>query len=205
MPDDFANWLQELSQNNEEATQQLWELYFEKLVRLARRKLDGLPLRTTDEEDIALSAMYSFCRGMAAHRFDGIAEAGELWKLLVTITARKVCAQRRLHFAQKRGGGKVRGESIFINTSDHDSPHDAGIGEVLGREPTPEFAAGFAENCRVMIDALEDETLKQIVILTLEGYRVPEIAEKLGCARRTVERKLHIVREKWNDNSFCSE
>jgi DNA-directed RNA polymerase specialized sigma24 family protein len=192
MSEELSQWLKELSQGDEHAAQQLWELYFDKLVRLARRKMEGLALRSADEEDVALSAMNSFCRGLAARRFDGIAGADELWKLLVTITARKVCAQRRQHFAQKRGGGRVRGESIFDVSDD-----DSGIGEVLGREPTPELAVGFAENCREMIDDLEDETLQKIVLLTLEGYRTPEIAEKLGCVRRTVERKLQIIREKW--------
>jgi len=191
MLEELSQWLKELADGDERAARQFWELYFEKLVRLARRKMAGFSLRTADEEDIALSAMDSFCRGLAACRFDGIAGADELWKLLVTITARKVSAQRRLHFAQKRGGGRVRGESIF------DASNNNGISEVLGREPTPELATEFAENCKKMIDSLEDETLKRIVQLTLEGYRTPEIAEKLGCVRRTVERKLQLVREKW--------
>ena len=193
MPEELSLWLKDLSQGDERAAQRLWELYFDKLVRLARRKMEGLALRSADEEDVALSAMNSFCHGLTAQRFDGITGADELWKLLVTITARKACAQRRKHFAQKRGSGRVRGESIF------DSGDRSGIGEVLGREPTPELAVGFAENCREMIDSLEDETLQKIVVLTLEGYRTPEIAEKLGCVRRTVERKLQIIREKWKN------
>ena len=196
MPEELTQWLTELANGDEQATQQLWEMYFEKLVRLAKRKMDGLSLRAADEEDIALSAMNSFCRGMAAHKFDEIAGADELWKLLVTITARKTCAQRRQHFAQKRGGGRVRGESIF-QTCGNNSFEDAGIGEVLGHEPTPELAIGLAENCKEMIDSLEDEIQQKIVLLALEGYRTPEIAEKLGCVRRTVERKLQLVREKW--------
>ncbi len=202
MNDDLRNWLMEISNEDEQATQRLWELYFEKLVRLARRKMDGLALRAADEEDVALSAMNSFCRGMAAHKFDEIAGADELWKLLVTITARKVCAQRRRHFAQKRGGGRVRGESIFLGGEDDDSFDGGGIGDVLGREPTPELATDFAENCREMIDSLEDETLQKIVLLALEGYRTSEIAEKLGCVRRTVERKLQLVREKWAERQM---
>ena len=194
MPTELSQWLQDLSHGDERAAQQFWEFYFEKLVRLARRKMEGLSLRSADEEDVALSAMNSFCRGLAARRFDGIAGADELWKLLVTITARKVSAQRRQHFAQKRGGGRVRGESVF------DSGDHWGIGEVLGREPTPELAVGFAESCKDMIDSLEDKTLQKIILLTLEGYRTPEIAEKLGCVRRTVERKLQIIREKWGQN-----
>ena len=32
----------------------------------------------------------------------------------------------------------------------------------------------------------------------MEGYTVEEIAEKLGCVQRTVERKLRVIRGLWN-------
>ena len=179
------------------AAQVLWEKYFAKLVRYARRKLDGMPCRAADEEDVALSAMNSFCRGMAGHRFDEVNDREDLWKLLVTITARKACKQRRLHYADKRGGGAVRGESIFLRVDDGDD-RDQGIGQVLGEEPTPELANMVAEDCRIMLDSLGDETLRQVALLTLEGYNTQDIAEKLGCVRRSVERKLERIREKWS-------
>jgi DNA-directed RNA polymerase specialized sigma24 family protein len=31
----------------------------------------------------------------------------------------------------------------------------------------------------------------------LEGYTNDEIAEQLGCSQRTVERRLHLIRKKW--------
>lgn len=69
---------------------------------------------------------------------------------------------------------------------------------MLGEEPTPELACMVAEDCRLMLDGLEDETLRQVALLTLEGYNIQEIAEKLGCVRRTVDRKLERIREKWS-------
>jgi len=156
-----------------------------------------LPCRVADEEDVALSAMNSFCRGMVGHRFDEVNDREDLWKLLVTITARKACKQRRLHYADKRGGGAVRGESVFLRVDDGEE-HDHGIGQVLGEEPTPELANMVAEDCRHMLDSLGDETLRQVALLTLEGYNTQEIAEKLGCVRRSVERKLERIREKWS-------
>ncbi|MGL6196851.1 MAG: ECF-type sigma factor [Thermoguttaceae bacterium] len=197
MQGEIANWLAQLSNGDERAARLLWDEYFQKLVRLARRKLDGINLRAADEEDVALSAMNSFCRGMVANKFNEIANADDLWKLLVTITARKVSTQRKFHFAQKRGRGQVRGESIFIKADNDNSEFGCGIADVLGNEPTPELALGVAENCRELLDSLGDETLQKIVILTLEGYRTEEIAQKLGCVRRTVERKLQMVRDKW--------
>ena len=139
-------WINKLSGGDPRAAQLLWETYFNRLVHYARRKLDGLPLRVADEEDVALSAMYSFCRGMEQHRFDQVNDRNDLWKLLVTITARKACAQRRRQYAGKRGGGQVRGESVFADRG-HESSHEKGIGAILGEEPTPELACMVAENC----------------------------------------------------------
>ena len=194
-----TQWMVHLKHGDEVAAAYLWDEYFTKLTRLARRKLDGMPLRDADEEDVALSAMHSFCAGMAQHRFDGLQNRDDLWKLLVTITARKATGKLRKHYAQKRGGGGVRGESIFLQNDGEE--RDGGIGNILGSEPTPELAADVAENCQTLLEKLGDETLRQIALLTLEGYPPKEIAEKLDCARRTVERKLERIHEIWAEDA----
>jgi len=194
---DMTCWIQRLGNGDSQAAEHLWEAYFGKLVQLARRKLEGVALRSADEEDIALSAMYSFYRGMKEHKFSWVVDRNDLWKLLVTITARKACGQKRQHFTQKRGGGRVQGESFFEHgKSDGDDLGD-GIAAVLGREPTPEIAAGVAETCQNMLDKLGDERLREIAVMTLEGATATDIAEKLGCVRRTIERKLERIREIW--------
>ena len=192
-----TQWMVHLKHGDELAAGRLWDEYFTKLTRLAKRKLEGMPLRDADEEDVAISAMHSFCMGMASHRFDALHNRNDLWKLLVTITARKATAKLRKHYAQKRGSGGIRGESIFIQ-ADGDE-RDGGIGNILGSEPTPELATDVAENCQVMLDQLGDETLRQVALLTLEGWRTEEIAQKFDCARRTIERKLERIRKIWGD------
>jgi DNA-directed RNA polymerase specialized sigma24 family protein len=192
-----SQWLLHLAEGDADAAQKIWNDYFGKLTRLARRKLEGVPNRDSDEEDVALSAMNSFYQGLAKHKFDNIHNRDDLWKLLVTITVRKATARRRSYFAQKRGGGRVRGESVF----GHQEGDHEGLARILGTEPTPEFAASVAENCRQMLDQLPDDTLRQIALLTLEGYRTEEIADKLGCVRRTVERKLERIRVVWGENT----
>ena len=108
--------------------------------------------------------------------------------------------QRRRHFARKRGGGRIRGESLFART-DPEEGRDEGIGAVLGREPTPELAAMVAEDCRRMLDRLGDETLRLVARQTLEGYSTAEIAAKIGCSQRSVQRKLDTIREIWSEFS----
>ena len=197
MTEIVSQWILHLAEGDAEVAEKIWNDYFGKLVRLARRKLEGIPNRDSDEEDVALSAMMSFYKGLANHKFDNVQNRDALWKLLVTITARKATAKRRAYFAQKRGGGQVRGESVF---GQQDNGHE-GLAQVLGTEPTPELAVSVAENCRQLLDQLPDETLRQIALWTLEGYRTEEIADKLGCVRRTVERKLERIRSIWKTNS----
>jgi DNA-directed RNA polymerase specialized sigma24 family protein len=195
---DLTCWIQRLGDGDSQAAEHLWEAYFEKLVQLARRKLEGVTLRAADEEDVALSAMYSFYRGMQEKKFTWVADRTDLWKLLVTITARKAFVQRRAHLTQKRGGGRVQGESFFDRRKNPDGDEFGnGIADVLGREPTPEIAAGVAETCQVMLDRLGDERLREIAVLTLEGMTTTDIAVQLGCVRRTIERKLERIREIW--------
>jgi RNA polymerase sigma factor (sigma-70 family) len=193
--DDVTQWILRLADGDGAAAQVIWERYFDKLVRLARRKLECVPRRVVDEEDVALSAMASFCRGAAAGRFPELTDRQDLWKLLVTITARKAVAQIRRHYAQKRGAGDVRGESAFLRNGDSEA--EAGIAEIFADEPTQQFADSLSETCRMLLARLEDETLKAIALYRMEGYSNKEIGQKLGCVERTVERKLARIRQIW--------
>lgn len=190
-------WLERLQMGDERAPEVIWQQYFEKLVRLARRRLGELPKRAVDEEDVALSAMNSLFRGAEAGRFPKLKDRDDLWKILVTITARKAMKQQRRHFAAKRGGGKVHGESVFAQGGG-DSEGAVGIDQILGNEPTPELADQVSDACGEMMLKLQDKTLETIVLFKLEGYTNDEIARKLDCTTRTVERKLERIRSKWS-------
>ena len=60
---------------------------------------------------LALSAFHSLCERVGRGQFPQLADRDDLWRLLVTITARKVISALRHQTRQKRGGGKVVGES----------------------------------------------------------------------------------------------
>ena len=87
--EEVTQWIAKLGRGDADAARLLWQHYFSKLVEYARHRLAVVPRRAIDEEDVALSAMNSFCQGMAKHRFDQVNDRNDLWKLLVTITARK--------------------------------------------------------------------------------------------------------------------
>lgn len=174
--------------------QRLWDRYFERLVRLAGSRLPGHSRRAYDEEDVALSAFQSFCDGIARGRFPHLSDRDDLWRLMATITTRKVIGTLRYESRRKRGGGKVVGESAVDGGND---PRAEGLAGFLGREPSAEAVTEFAEAYDRLFDRLADPTLKFIALRKLEGRTSDEVATELGTTRRTVDRKLQLIRALW--------
>lgn len=191
-----THWIDGLKGGDAAAAQPLWERYYARLVRLARAKLratgHGSPVE--DEEDAALSAFNSFCDGAARGRFPLLTDRDDLWRLLVVITARKACAQVQRRTRQKRGGGQVLAEGGLAGGEMDDAP---AFELITGHEPTPEFAAMVAEEYRRLLESLGDDALRQVALDRMEGYTNDEIAARLGCARRTVARRLDLIRKIW--------
>jgi RNA polymerase sigma factor (sigma-70 family) len=174
--DSVSGWLERLPDGDPDAARRLWERYFHRLVGLARQHLKGAAHPAGDEEDVALSAFASFCRGAEAGRFPELASRDGLWPLLVVLTLRK--AWRLL---RKEGR--------------HPAP--ATLEEVLSREPDPRFAAEMAEQCEHLLRALDDEQLRRVALLRMEGWTVKEIAQEMGCSDKTVKRRLAVIRALW--------
>jgi DNA-directed RNA polymerase specialized sigma24 family protein len=184
-------WIGLLKAGDPAAAQPIWEGYYRQLVRLARARLRSAPRRAADEEDVALSAFNSFCRGAEQGRFPRLEDRNALWQLLVVLTARKALELVKHERRLKRGGGRVFGES---DRAAGDGPDLAGV---IGAAPTPEFAAQVAEECERLLVALGDEGLRAVAVAKMEGFTNVEIADRLGCVPRTVERRLALIRSLW--------
>jgi len=83
----------------------------------------------------------------------------------------------------------VRGDSVYTE--------GGGLAEVAGPEPTPALLHELAEQHHQLLQALEDDTLRKIALWKMEGWTGQEIADKLGITRRSVERKVERIRERW--------
>ena len=186
-----------LKEGDQDAGQRIWDAYFLKLVALARSRLGRTARRAADEEDVALSAFDSFCRGAARGRYPNLTDRDNLWHLLVTITARKALQLRRLERRQKRGGGHVRGDSAFRLETD-DFAGEGEVEQVIGTTPTPEFAAQTVEEYQRLLARLTDPSLRSVAVWKMEGYTNEEIAARLSCVPRTVQRKLGLIRTLWD-------
>jgi DNA-directed RNA polymerase specialized sigma24 family protein len=183
-----THWIGRLQAGNEEAARLLWERYFRRLVGLARKRLHASPFRS-HEEDVALSAFASFCRGARESRFPRLADRKNLWGLLITITSRKALD------LLEHEGRPIR----------YPGPTDPHVENLLGQEPDPAFAAQVAEDLQHLLDRLHEPGLQEIALWKLEGYTNEEIAAKLSLVHptheRSVERKLAVIRQRWTEET----
>ena len=194
---EFAQLLARVRDGDDQATSELWESYFQRLVRIAAKRLPSNLKRSGDEEDIAISAFHSFIAGIRRDQYPDLSGPDNLWGLLITLTSRKVNAHLRFQTRQKRGGGNVRGESVFMDARGESSR--GGIGDVTGDYAAPDIHAELAEACDGLLNDLPDDQLRQIAVMRMDGYLVDEIAEKLELSKRAVERRLQLIRRTWSE------
>jgi DNA-directed RNA polymerase specialized sigma24 family protein len=184
-----TRWIGGVRAGDADAVRHVWEAYFPRMVELARRRLQGLR-RAADEEDVALSAFKSFWGGARAGRFPNLTDRHALWPLLFAITAHKCVDLIRRENRQKRGGPDRAGAE----------PQPADVHQVAGREPGPDFALQVAEESErllTLLDRTGDSSLRPIARGKMDGESAAAIAARLGCVRRTVERKLQLIASIW--------
>src|SRR5262245_13258900 len=155
--------------------------YFDRLVQLARKRLQDLPGLANYDEDLALRSFFSVYRRVRdPERPLQLSDRDELWRLLATRTISRAIDLIRRH---KPG----------------ETPNDFEVETLLSREPTTEEAAEMADECRRLLDLLDEPELRQIALWKVEGYTHEEIAAKLDCVPRTIERKIRRIRMLWKD------
>jgi DNA-directed RNA polymerase specialized sigma24 family protein len=182
-------WLQRLKAGQRDAaTEKLWQAYFTRLVRLAQARLHHAPRRAADAEDVALSVFASFVRAVEAGRFPRLDDRHDLWQVLLVLTVRKTARLVREQAAVRRGG-RVQ---VLPALEGIDPESD---------EPDPAEAAAMAEECGRLLGMLDNPELRRLAVWKLEGYSNEEIADQLGKAVGTVERKLRLIRQIWHDEA----
>jgi DNA-directed RNA polymerase specialized sigma24 family protein len=179
-----------LKEGDRAAAQPLWDAYFSRVVALARAKLRGAARRAADEEDVALSAFDSFCRRAEQGQFPRLDDRDDLWQLLFVLTVRKAIGLVRHEGRTVRGGGRLR---ALTDLSGLD------VGEALGPDASPALAAQIADELERLTARLGDESLRNVMSWKMEGWTNREIAWRLGCTEKTVERKLRSIRRIWGE------
>jgi DNA-directed RNA polymerase specialized sigma24 family protein len=164
------------------AVKKLWDHTMSKLLRKARTRLPENERQSADEEDIALSAFQSFYKGVVAGKFPELNDRNSLLKLLYTITKRKANAERARNHAGIRD----------VNRLEH-----AEIEVVEDRARSHEFAAELRDELRFGLEILPDDDLREVALLLIQGLEQTEVAARLGCSVRSVQRKQKLIRQVW--------
>ena len=201
-----TQWIADLKAGDAEAADRLFERYFDNLVRLADKRLKGHRQRAADAEDVAQNVFASLVLGAPQGKYPKLAHRHDLWSLLIAMTKHKAADEIKQENREKRGGGKVRGESVFGQKGKDRGSRPLGIIDVLGNDPTPNDCVQYDEHLQLLVARLDesDETckLRQVLAWRLQGFTVREIAEKFDVVRETIERKLKRIRLIWITIAF---
>jgi RNA polymerase sigma-70 factor (ECF subfamily) len=183
--DSFDALMDRLRRGDEQAAQQVFQRFGERLIGLAQSRLNAAMRQKLDPEDVTQSVFRSFFRGQAEGRFD-LDSWDSLWSLLTLITLRK-CGHKVKYFRAARRD--------ILREARPAPAEDPSAWKAIAREPTPFEAAVLAETLEQTLRGLNGHQ-RHIVELSLEGYTVPEISASTGRAERSVYRLLEQVKKK---------
>ncbi|QDT11780.1 ECF-type sigma factor [Planctomycetes bacterium K23_9] len=190
-----SHWIDLVKGGDSAAANRIWQHYFDRLVRSVRARLYGQNRAISDEEDIVLSVFDSFYNAAENGRFPDLSDRDDLWRLLLRMSARKVVDKRR-HDKRQRRGGNVQVHSLNQAVGDHN------VIEAIGDEPSPEMVLMMQESIEAVFSHLGVGQLAELAGAKLEGYSNAELSERFGCSERTIERRLHLIREKCQQELF---
>jgi RNA polymerase sigma factor (sigma-70 family) len=165
------------------AADAIFARYFERLTALARSRLSVRLAQRTDPEDIVLSAYRSFFVAARSGRYV-LRRAGDLWRLLASITKHKLLRQARHDRAQAR--------SIDMESSIDQLQEEQSIESRA--EPEPEAAIALADLLEQVLAELP-ALGRRVLELRLQGAQLSEIARDTGRSERTVRRMLGQIRD----------
>lgn len=173
--------LRRLREGESDAATALYLRYAEKLQRLANRNASPRMAVRVDPDGIVQSVFRTFFRRVTSGQYD-VGESSDLWNLLLVIALNKLRSGVAHHRAAKRDVDRT----VAMGSD------EIGVGNVA----LPD------QNALTVLQMTIEELLqqwpenqRQIIHLRIEGYGVDEISERVGRAKRTVERVLQRFKQ----------
>lgn len=173
--------LQMYQAGQSEAATAIFDRYVARLIALARSRIGSKLGRRVDAEDIVQSAYRSFFVHASGDEYQ-LNKAGDLWRLLASITLHKLYGQIEKHTAAKR--------SIH-----HEAPTDLATAAAKTPEPSAEEVVAIIEELHTVIRELPPEE-RMVLTASLQGQENPEISKSVNRSERTVRRLLANARRK---------
>lgn len=146
---------------------------------------------------MAQQAFWGFYQSLRAGRLPRLTNRQQLLALLSHITACQAANQIKHELGvQKRPGASVRGESALDFAASHDDDRGRGLEQVADSGLSPTEQAILDDCYRHYLSDLP-EHLRDFAESYLAGLTYQEIANRLGCTERTVDRKMAIILNRW--------
>ncbi len=180
--------LQRYQDGDEAAAELIFRRYLERLVGLASAQLSEKLRRRVGPEDIVQSVFRSFFGKAQEGRFS-LERAGDLWRLLASITKHKLLKKAEHHGQQKRS--LRREQALALDADGTDA-------EVFAVEPTDLEGLALADEVEMLVSELKPAE-RTMLELRLQGQSIPEIAEAAERSERTVRRFLGCVRDRLDE------
>jgi DNA-directed RNA polymerase specialized sigma24 family protein len=194
-------WLRQLESGDPNSAGELYRHFCCRLQNLISRQIPVSVRTTYDADDVTVSAFHSLFMGVREQRYQ-LGNRTDVWRLLLTIAERKIAKRIRFETQEKRDIRRLLQNSVFVSLPrGHQLDAPCGVNSLPSYEPTPAFAAEVAETCANLLGSLPDDCCRTIALLMMENYTAEQVAQKLECTRRTVQRKLLVIRRTWQDSS----
>ncbi|MBN71868.1 MAG: LuxR family transcriptional regulator [Gimesia sp.] len=174
---------QRVRAGDQDAAQEIFDRYFQRLIGLAHSRLSEKLGRKVDADDIVQSALRSFFVRSQEGQY-AIERSGDLWKLLAAITRNKLLKQAE-HFQQQK-------RSLDRDDALQSSAENQAV--LFASEPTEAEAVALSDEVDFLIRDF-DPLQQQMLELRLQGQTIPEIAETVERSERTVRRFLGEFRD----------
>lgn len=187
--DGFNALTERLRAGDDAAAIRLVERYTNRLVALARSRLEPLLCFQVDPEDVVQSVYKSFLKRLKAGdcQFDNW---DDLWSYLALLTVRKCWDRRHYHRATRRDVARDRPDAAAGDQSD--------VLGAISREPSPVEAAVLAELVERFLAGRKPRD-REILTLHLQGFTIAEISQRGGHAQRTVRRTIASAKHRLRD------
>ena len=174
-----------------DAARQIVDRYFDRLLKLAQRRISQRLASRVDPEDILQSVFRTFFVRLKEGQF-AFQDQDDLCKLLMRITLHKTLRQVAFHKAAKRD------PNLETNQGEH---HAEQLLSLLDREPSAEASVTFLDQLEHFLEQLDPQT-RQIIEMRLQGHTNEEICDKLGVYDRKIRRAIEGVRDLAGDEGL---
>jgi RNA polymerase sigma factor (sigma-70 family) len=152
----------------------IYDRYYERLIRFAERQIGPKLRPVLTPESVALSVLDSLLSGIAKRGYKPD-PSGSL------MTPAKKIATNKIRKAWEYWTARIRniGQRVHVDVLPEPTPSGS----------RPEDAITLADELSRIRQLLSSDDF-EILALRLDGLSNPEIAERLGCTRQTVRRKM---------------